>query len=397
MADDASTPEREETEQERLNRELDQLLGELRVAMPGVQVLFAFLLTVPFQQRFAQVTEFQRDVYFVTLLAAAAASALFVAPTAYHRLMFRERDKPRLVAISTKLALAGLACLAVAMNGAVLLVTDVLFEPDDRRRDRRRHRDAVRRPVVRARPRTRDSARTAATRHERTGRDPRRRRDARRLQLPARAGLVPRVSPARHHDPRLALPPRDRDGRRPARALPRRRGLRRRARRRGPRRRARAVRADDLRGAAVRGRARADRGPQVARLQGRAGVVGEVRGHRALHRPARRPRARRRLDGLEHGAAHEARARPRQGGARPRRRRPRRHGRRLDVGRRGRQEAQGPDGLRADGRVRRRRAARGRRDRRVRLDRRAARGVVENAVRVAPQHDPDTRPLSASS
>jgi membrane-bound acyltransferase YfiQ involved in biofilm formation len=116
-----------ETEQERLNRELDQLLGELRVAMPGVQVLFAFLLAVPFQQRFAQVTDFQRDVYFVTLLAAAAASALFVAPTAYHRLMFRERDKPRLVAISTKLVLAGLACLALAMNGAVLLVTAVLF------------------------------------------------------------------------------------------------------------------------------------------------------------------------------------------------------------------------------------------------------------------------------
>jgi hypothetical protein len=116
-----------ESEQQRLNRELDQLLGELRVAMPGVQVLFAFLLAVPFQQRFAQVTDFQRDVYFVTLLAAAAASALFVAPTAYHRLMFRERDKPRLVAISTKLALAGLACLALAMNGAVLLVTDVLF------------------------------------------------------------------------------------------------------------------------------------------------------------------------------------------------------------------------------------------------------------------------------
>lgn len=117
----------EESESERLNRELDQLLGELRVAMPGVQVLFAFLLAVPFQQRFAQATDFQRDVYFVTLLASAAASALFVAPTAYHRLMFRERDKPRLVAISSKLALVGLACLAIAMNGAVLLVTDVLF------------------------------------------------------------------------------------------------------------------------------------------------------------------------------------------------------------------------------------------------------------------------------
>ncbi len=119
---------REETEEERLNRELDQLLNELRVAMPGVQVLFAFLLAVAFQQRFAEVTEFQKDVYFVTLLASAAASALFIAPTAYHRLMFRARDKPRLVQISSKLAIAGLVCLAVAMNGAVLLVTDVLFD-----------------------------------------------------------------------------------------------------------------------------------------------------------------------------------------------------------------------------------------------------------------------------
>jgi hypothetical protein len=121
--------EQVETEQERLNRELDQLLQELRVAMPGVQVLFAFLLAVPFQQRFAAVTEFQKDVYFATLLAACAASALFVAPTAYHRLMFRGRDKAMLVSMSSKLALAGLACLALAMIGAVLLVTDVLFGP----------------------------------------------------------------------------------------------------------------------------------------------------------------------------------------------------------------------------------------------------------------------------
>jgi len=117
-----------ETDDERLDRELDQLLQELRVAMPGVQVLFAFLLAVLFQQRFAMVTEFQRSVYFGTLLAAAAASALFIAPTAYHRLMFRGRDKPRLVIISSRLALAGLVALAAAMNGAILLVTDVLFE-----------------------------------------------------------------------------------------------------------------------------------------------------------------------------------------------------------------------------------------------------------------------------
>jgi hypothetical protein len=125
---DRNPSEREETEHERLDRELNQLLNELRVAMPGVQVLFAFLLAVPFQQRFTQVTEFQQDVYFVTLLASAAASALFIAPTAYHRLMFRERDKPMLVRISSRLAVGGLVCLAVAMNGAVLLVSDVLFD-----------------------------------------------------------------------------------------------------------------------------------------------------------------------------------------------------------------------------------------------------------------------------
>jgi hypothetical protein len=128
MSDAPNPSEYVESEQERLNRQLDQLLNELRVAMPGVQVLFAFLLTVPFQQRFATVTEFQRTVYFVTLLASAAASALFIAPTAYHRLMFRERDKPRLIRVSSRLTLGGLACLAVAMSGAVLLVTDVLFE-----------------------------------------------------------------------------------------------------------------------------------------------------------------------------------------------------------------------------------------------------------------------------
>jgi hypothetical protein len=117
-----------ESEQERLNRQLDQLLQELRVAMPGVQVLFAFLLAVPFQQRFGNVTDFQKDVYFVTLLAAAAASALFIAPTAFHRLRFQDNDKAYLVSVSSKMALTGLGFLAIAMNGAVLLVSDVLFD-----------------------------------------------------------------------------------------------------------------------------------------------------------------------------------------------------------------------------------------------------------------------------
>jgi hypothetical protein len=118
----------DETENERLDRQLDQLLQEVRVAMPGVQVLFAFLLAVPFQQRFAQVTDFQKDVYFATLLASAVASALFIAPTAYHRMMFKGGDKPRLVAMSSRFTLAGLAALAVAMNGVILLVTDFIFE-----------------------------------------------------------------------------------------------------------------------------------------------------------------------------------------------------------------------------------------------------------------------------
>jgi len=98
--------------------------------MPGVQVLFAFLLAVPFQQRFAAATAFQKDVYFVTLLAAAAASALFIAPTAYHRLTFGEGEKKRIIKTSTRFAIAGIGALAVAMNGAVLLVTDVIFDRD---------------------------------------------------------------------------------------------------------------------------------------------------------------------------------------------------------------------------------------------------------------------------
>ena len=120
--------QRSEEEQERLNRQMLELLNELRVAMPGVQVLFGFLLAVPFQQRFSQVNDFQRDVYFVTLLAAATATAFLIAPSAYHRLAFELGDKPKIIRIGTRQFLCGLVALAVAMNGAVLLVTDVLFQ-----------------------------------------------------------------------------------------------------------------------------------------------------------------------------------------------------------------------------------------------------------------------------
>jgi hypothetical protein len=120
--------DRSEDEQQRLNRQMLELLNELRVAMPGVQVLFGFLLTVPFQQGWRRVTEFQENVYFVTLIAAAVATAFLIAPSAYHRVMFEQHEKPNIVHIGTGQMLVGLVALAVAMNGAVLLVTDVLFD-----------------------------------------------------------------------------------------------------------------------------------------------------------------------------------------------------------------------------------------------------------------------------
>jgi small-conductance mechanosensitive channel len=118
---------REETEKERLDRNLEQLLGELRVALPGVQVLFAFLLVVPFNQRFADITSFQQTVYFVTLLCATAACACLIAPTAHHRIEFREQDKERIVMSGNRLTIVGLALLATAMTGAITLVTDFLY------------------------------------------------------------------------------------------------------------------------------------------------------------------------------------------------------------------------------------------------------------------------------
>jgi membrane-bound acyltransferase YfiQ involved in biofilm formation len=120
--------ERSEEDQERLNRQMMELLNELRVAMPGVQVLFGFLLTVPFQQRFRDVTQFQETVYFATLIAASVATAFLIAPSAYHRVMFEAQEKPNIIQLGTAQMLVGLAALAFAMNGAVLLVTDVLFD-----------------------------------------------------------------------------------------------------------------------------------------------------------------------------------------------------------------------------------------------------------------------------
>ena len=126
-ASNRKATEHEETEKERLDRNLEQLLGELRVALPGVQVLFAFLLVVPFNQRFADITGFQQTVYFVTLLCATAACACLIAPTAHHRVEFREQDKERIVFGGNRLAIVGLALLATAMTGAITLITDFLY------------------------------------------------------------------------------------------------------------------------------------------------------------------------------------------------------------------------------------------------------------------------------
>jgi hypothetical protein len=118
---------RNEQEWERLDRNLNELLQELRIALPGVQVLFAFLLAVPFQQRFDEVTDFQQSVYFATLILTAASTFLLIAPTAFHRLTFRLQQKERLVKLANRLTIAGLACLALAVIGAVTLITDFLY------------------------------------------------------------------------------------------------------------------------------------------------------------------------------------------------------------------------------------------------------------------------------
>jgi hypothetical protein len=118
-------PERRSKED--LDRELIELLNELRVALPGVQVLFAFLLAVPFANGWDRVTEFQRDVFFVAFLCTAAATVLLIAPSTYHRLRWREHDKEHMLVTANRLAIAGSAFLAAAMTAVVLLITDLLF------------------------------------------------------------------------------------------------------------------------------------------------------------------------------------------------------------------------------------------------------------------------------
>jgi hypothetical protein len=120
-------PGSDEPTSERLNRELIELLNELRVALPGVQVLFAFLLTVPFSNRFASITPMQRALYFATLLGTTIATAMFMAPTAYHRIRFRQGDKERMLRVSNAFAIVGIAFMALSITLALALIADLLF------------------------------------------------------------------------------------------------------------------------------------------------------------------------------------------------------------------------------------------------------------------------------
>ena len=117
----------DETEDERLNRNLDQLLQELRVVLQGVQVLLAFLLAVPFATRFDRVDDFERDLYFAALLLSATSVLFLMAPSIQHRVLFRHHDKAYLVTSGNLFAMLGVAALALAITAALALVTHFLF------------------------------------------------------------------------------------------------------------------------------------------------------------------------------------------------------------------------------------------------------------------------------
>jgi Family of unknown function (DUF6328) len=119
--------ERGESKKERIDRELGELLQELRVALPGIQVLFAFLLTVPFSQGFTTLTDGQINIFFGTFLSTAIASMLLISPTAYHRIRWRKYDKEQMLLTANRLAITGLVFLALGIGGTVFLITDILF------------------------------------------------------------------------------------------------------------------------------------------------------------------------------------------------------------------------------------------------------------------------------
>ena len=130
MAGDAelNQPDAREEEERKRDRQMIELLNELRIALPGVQILFAFLLTVPFTQRFPDLTGFERDVFYVTLLATVLSTACLIAPSAAHRLRFHQGDREWLVESANAMLIAGLGFLAIAIGAAFLLITELMFD-----------------------------------------------------------------------------------------------------------------------------------------------------------------------------------------------------------------------------------------------------------------------------
>ena len=129
VADDRDDGSPDESKKERVDRELIELLNEVRVALPGVQVLFAFLLVVPFNQRFLELTTAERWVYYAALLSTALAAALLIAPSSYHRLRFRHGDKEQMLLTSNRLLVSGLALAALSITLAVGLISEFVFGP----------------------------------------------------------------------------------------------------------------------------------------------------------------------------------------------------------------------------------------------------------------------------
>lgn len=119
----------DEDQKQRVNRELIELLNELRVALPGVQVLFAFLLILPFQQGFAEISDADRGIYIAALFASALAAALLIAPSMYHRLNFRRQVKEQMLFDSNKLLVVGMLATAVGVSCSIFLVVDVVYGP----------------------------------------------------------------------------------------------------------------------------------------------------------------------------------------------------------------------------------------------------------------------------
>jgi amino acid transporter len=119
--------QQDEDEKARLDRELIELLNELRVALPGVQVIFAFMLVVPFSQGFSQLSSVERWIYFAAFITSALAAALLIAPSSYHRLRFRQGDKEKMLRLGNRLLVGGLALVAVSMTLSVGLISEFVF------------------------------------------------------------------------------------------------------------------------------------------------------------------------------------------------------------------------------------------------------------------------------